>query len=471
MATRAPGPQVPKWFSAFAVGVTVVTLLALALLRLQLSWWLATPLLGAAAVLLLLLASTAVPRIRPPRWLGAVLFGVTGELLLLFFGLFQYRLSWWSAALLLAAGGAVILLLFSAILPLRLPRWLTALLVGVVAVLLLVFSALLGAVPIPARLGVQILLHQATGGTLFPQTCAGTGVSSSRCSVYTFIVWDLYVPEVLLALFVGAGLGLAGGALQGVFRNPLADPFLLGISSGGTLGAAVIYVYHYGLANADLYLPFFAFLGSVATGLLILAVARGRYGSVETLLLTGIAIANLLSAILSLVLLYNPSGSVQVTFWLLGGLGLADWQVDGIAFGSVLTFGTLISLYGRELNLLQLGPDVAQSVGVNARSVRLRVILLASLVTAVAVAFTGIIGFVGLVSPHIVRRLLGSDYRIVLPGSAVVGALFLLAARDVSYLAFPGSLFPLGIFTAFAGVPFFLYLLYRQRRSAPMGVA
>jgi iron complex transport system permease protein len=353
---------------------------------------------------------------------------------------------------------------------LHLPRWATATLLGGGALLLLAFSALLGEVPIPLELGLRILLHQATGGALLGQTCAGTGVSPSRCSVYTFIVWQLYLPEVLLAVAVGAGLGLAGGALQGVFRNPLADPFLLGISSGGTLGAAILYVYHIGLASADLYLPLFAFLGSAATGLLILAVARGRYGSVETLLLTGVALANLLSAILSLVLLYNPSGSIQVTFWLLGGLGLADWQVDGIAFGTVLTLGALLSLYGRDLNLLQLGPDVAQSVGVNARSVRLRVILLASLVTAVAVAFTGIIGFVGLVSPHIVRRLFGTDYRIVLPGSAVVGALFLLGARDVSYLIFPGSLFPLGIFTALAGVPFFLVLLYRQRQLAPMGV-
>ncbi|HXQ48981.1 MAG TPA: iron ABC transporter permease [Thermoplasmata archaeon] len=348
-------------------------------------------------------------------------------------------------------------------------RWRFGILVGVGGGLLVVLSALLGAVDIPIRLGLQILLHEVTGGRVFPDACAGTGLSSTRCDAYTFIVWNLYLPEVLLALIVGAALGLAGGALQGVFRNPLADPFLLGISSGGTLGAAIIYVYHIGVGNADLYLPAFAFLGAVSTGLLILTVARGRYSSVETLLLTGVALANLLSAILSLVLLYNPAGSEQVTFWLLGGLGLADWQVDGIAFGSVLALGTLLSLYGRELNLLQLGSDVAQSAGVDASAVRLRVILLASLVTAVAVAFTGIIGFVGLVSPHIVRRLAGSDYRVVLPGSAAIGALFLLGARDISYLAFPGSLFPLGIFTAFAGVPFFLFLLYRQRRLAPMG--
>jgi iron complex transport system permease protein len=348
-------------------------------------------------------------------------------------------------------------------------RWPFAVTLLLGGVLLVFLSSLIGLPDIAPRLGFQILAHQLSGGRLFPSTCAGTGVAPARCPSFVFIVWELYLPEVLLALIVGGALGLAGGALQGVFRNPLADPFLLGISSGGTLGAAILYVYHIGEANADLLLPLFAFVGAVATGLVILGVARGRYGSVETLLLTGVALSYLLSAVLSLTLLSNPVGAQQVTFWLLGSLQLADWSIDGIAFGAVLVFGTLLCLYGRELNLLQLGSEVAQSAGVDAARVRVRVLLLSSLVTAIAVAFTGIIGFVGLVSPHIVRRLFGSDYRIVLPGSAVFGALFLVVASDVSYLAFPGSLLPIGIFTAFAGVPFFLYLLYRQRRVATMG--
>ena len=351
----------------------------------------------------------------------------------------------------------------------RAARWPWGLaLVGALVVLVLL-SSLLGAVGIPVGLGLQILLHQLTGGWLFPSVCAGSGFSGPACTSRVFIVWDLYFPEVLLALLVGAALGLSGGSLQGIFRNPLADPFLLGISSGATIGAATLYVYGIGLADADLYLPLFAFIGAIATGLIILTIARGRFGSVETLLLAGVALANLLSAILSLILLYNPVGGEQVTFWLLGGLGLADWTVDGLALGAILVLGTLLSLHGRELNLLQLGSEVAQSAGVDSNRVRRRVLILASLLTAVAVAFTGIIGFVGLVSPHVVRRLMGTDYRIVLPGAALVGALFLLAARDVSYLAFPGSVLPLGIFTAFAGVPFFLYLLYRQRRATTMG--
>lgn len=330
-------------------------------------------------------------------------------------------------------------------------------------------SSLLGAVPISVPTGLEILFHQLSGGVLFPNPCSGATTAAGRCGVLTYIVWNLYLPSVLLALVAGAALGISGAALQGVFRNPLADPFLLGISSGGALGAAILYVYHIEVARADLFLPLFAFIGAIATGLVILGVARGRYSSVETLLLTGVAIANLLSAALSLVLLYNPSGGQQVTFWLLGGLGLADWEVVGIVFGVVVVLGTLLALFGRELNLLQLGSDVAQSAGVDAPRVRLVVILLASLVTATAVAFTGVIGFVGLVSPHIVRRIAGSDYRVVLPGGAAVGALFLLGARDVNYLVFPGSVLPIGIFTAFAGVPFFLYLLYRQRRASPMG--
>jgi iron complex transport system permease protein len=343
------------------------------------------------------------------------------------------------------------------------------LLLGAAVLVLLVVSPLIGPVPIDPRIVVQILLHQASGGYLFPNPCAGSSVSGSLCVAYGEIVWQARLPEVLLAVLAGAALGMAGGTLQGVFRNPLADPFLLGISSGGTLGAASVLIFHVGEAEASLFLPLLAFLGASGTGLLLLVVARGRYGSVETLLLTGVALSNLLSAVLALFLLYNPVESQQVDFWLLGGLGEASWTGDGVALGVILIAGVLLTTMGREVNLMQLGNDVAQTAGVDAPRMRVRLLLLASLVTAVAVAFTGIIGFVGLVSPHIVRRLAGSDYRIVIPGAAAVGALFLLGARDLSLVVFPTSVLPLGIFTAFAGVPFFLYLLYRQRTATTMG--
>ena len=350
-------------------------------------------------------------------------------------------------------------------------RWGTlGLLVGLLAAGVF-FSPLLGTVAIAPETVLRILLHQVSGGSLFADPCAGASVPSSGCTGLIEIVWDARLPEVMLAVVVGAGLGLSGGTLQGVFRNPLADPFLLGISSGGTLGTAVVVVFRIGVGEQNLLLPLFAFVGAIATGLVVLVAARSRFGSVETLLLTGVALSSFLSAVLSLLLVYSPSGSLQVDFWLLGNLGSLDWSQDGIVLGVVLVAGTLLVTYGRELNLLQLGSDVAQSLGVDARKVRVRLLLLASVTTAAAVAFTGVIGFVGLVSPHVVRRLAGNDYRVVLPGAALVGAGFLLAARDLSLVAFPGTLLPIGIFTSFVGAPFFAYLLFRRRRVSSMGAA
>ncbi len=336
--------------------------------------------------------------------------------------------------------------------------------------LLLIVSPLLTGVAIPPFTVLAILFHGLTLGALFPAPC-GTSVSASQCATWTLIVWQSAIPSILLALLVGAALGLSGATLQGTFRNPLADPYLLGISSGGTLGAAVLLVFRVGLTQANLLLPLFAFCGALATGGLILAASRYLGGSLETLLLVGVALANVLSAILAFVLLFNQQGSVQVSYWLLGGVGGATWARDGIVFGGLLAAAAPLLLYGRELNLLQLGPDVARSLGVDTDRVRARLILFASLATGIAVAFSGIIGFVGLISPHVARRLWGADYRWVLPGSILTGALFLVAARDLAGFLVPDVVLPVGLFTAFAGAPFFFLLLLRHRRTAFMGAS
>ena len=335
---------------------------------------------------------------------------------------------------------------------------------------LLALSPVLGQVQIPAAAVESILLHQLSAGALAPDPC-GPSVSAVRCAGWIAIVWDTRIPEILLAALVGAALGMSGATLQGAFRNPLADPYLLGLSSGATLGTALVFVYGIGSAAANIALPLLAFLGAISTGLLILVVARLLGGSTETLLLMGVTLSFLLSAILSIVLLFNPEGSLQVDFWLLGGLGGASWGRDGLVLGGVVVAGALLLLYGRDLNLLQLGPEVATSLGLDARRVRQRLILLASVATAMAVAFAGIIGFVGLISPHVVRRVARADYRVVLPGSAAVGALFLLVARDLSVgIPSTGEL-PVGIFTAVGGAPVFLYLLYRRRHTSGEGNA
>jgi iron complex transport system permease protein len=345
-----------------------------------------------------------------------------------------------------------------------LPRYGRRLLLLLLAAgLLLAVSPLFGDVRVAAVTVFGILLHQVSLGVLPGSACPGVAIPTSRCSVLTQIVWDARVPELLLAVLVGAALGLSGATLQGVFRNPLADPYLLGLSSGAAFGAAVLFEFRLGLAQAQVTLPLFAFLGSLASGVIVLLAARSPRSTVTSLLLTGVALSAFFSALLVVALLYNLNGSLQVSYWLLGGLFGASWTRDGLVFGGVVVAGALLVPFGRELNLLQLGPDVAQSLGVNAPRARWSLILLTSILTSFAVAFAGVIGFVGLVAPHVARRLFTVDYRWVLPVSAVVGAIFVLGARDLALLAFPGTEVPVGVPMAFGGALFFIYLLYRRR--------
>ncbi len=349
--------------------------------------------------------------------------------------------------------------------PRRRRRWLVlAVLLAALAVLV-IFSTTVGALTgsriIPWTTVLWIVGYHLTGG-LLPSAPCPPSLSGMSCTIQTEIVWGARFPPLLLAVLVGAALGISGGALQGVFRNPLVDPYLLGLSTGAAVGAAILFTFNLAPAQQATVLPLLAFGGGLIPGTVVYLAAGGRARSVETLLLTGVALNFLFSALLDALLLYNPSSGVQVNFWLLGGLSDATWDRDAIVFGVLLVAGTLIALHGRSLNVLQLGRDVAESVGVDARRTTRRVILLSTVLTAVAVAFSGVIGFVGLVSPHVVRRLVGPDYRLVLPISGLFGAGFLVLAWDLAQSVVPSVVIPVGIPTAFAGAPFFLYLLYRR---------
>jgi len=330
-------------------------------------------------------------------------------------------------------------------------------------ILLLAVTPLLGPVPIPWE-SVFALLLRGPGTVGSASSCGGVSVSAAQCRIWGEIVWQTRVPAMVLALSAGAILGLSGATLQGVFRNPLADPYLLGLSSGAAMGAALLFVFNVGVAEADILLPVFAFLGGLIPGLIVFAAGRSGRRSPETLLLTGVALSAIFASLLASFLLYNPLGSLQVSFWLLGGMSDATWTHDAIVVGVLISVGAVLALLGRELNLLQLGEDVAQSVGVPTQQVTLVLVLLTTVGTAAAVAFTGVIGFVGLVSPHIVRRVVGPDYGKVVPLSGLVGAAFLLLAWDVAQSAIPSIVLPVGIPTSFVGGPFFLYLLYRRDR-------
>jgi iron complex transport system permease protein len=340
---------------------------------------------------------------------------------------------------------------------------LVALLVGIAS--LTGLSALVGSHWLPPGAVFAILLHQSTGGWL-GGACGGLAPNAGECTVWTEVVWGSRVPTIAVALLCGAALALSGGALQGTFRNPLCDPFLLGLSSGAAMGTSILFTFQVAVAEQSTLLPLFAFAGALVPGMVVYVAAHRFDRNPEALVLTGVALSALFSALLATFLFLNPSGGLQVSFWLLGNLQDQSWTRAGILAAAVLIGGSLLVLYGRELNVLQLGPDVAESVGVEARGTTRRLILLSTVVTAVAVAFTGVIGFVGLVSPHVVRLLVGPDYRKVLPLGALFGAVFLLGAADLAQVIIPQVFLPVGVPTSFAGVPFFLYLLYRPSGRA-----
>jgi len=277
------------------------------------------------------------------------------------------------------------------------------------------------------------------------------------------IVWQLRAPRVLLGALVGAGLAVVGTVLQAVTRNPLADPHLLGVSSGAAFGAVVVVLYLGEFAGL-LSLPLAAFVGALASMLLVLAIASrsGRLHS-DRLLLAGVAVSFVMMAASNLLLyLGNPHAASSVLFWMLGGLGLARWELLWLpALCLALALAVLLGL-GRALNALMAGEQSAVSLGLEPRRVRLLVFVAASLLTGVLVSLSGAIGFVGLMLPHVARFLVGAEHRRLLPVAALLGALFLVwvdvAAR--TWLA-PQDL-PIGIVTAAIGGVFFVALLRRR---------
>ncbi|VXD04649.1 Iron complex transport system permease protein [Pseudomonas sp. 8Z] len=277
------------------------------------------------------------------------------------------------------------------------------------------------------------------------------------------IVWQLRAPRVLLGALVGAGLALVGTVLQAVTRNPLADPHLLGVSSGAAFGAVIVVLYLGEFAGL-LSLPLAAFVGALASMLLVLAIAsRGGRLESDRLLLAGVAVSFVMMAASNLLLyLGNPHAASSVLFWMLGGLGLARWELLWLpAVCLALAMIVLLGL-GRALNALMAGEQSAVSLGLEPRRVRLLVFVVASLLTGVLVSLSGAIGFVGLMLPHVARFLVGAEHRRVLPVAALLGALFLVwvdvAAR--TWLA-PQDL-PIGIVTAAIGGVFFVALLRRR---------
>jgi len=289
---------------------------------------------------------------------------------------------------------------------------------------------------------------------------------------YHVIFWDVRVPRILLAGLVGAALACAGTAMQAVFRNPMADPFIVGVSSGASLGAVLA-----GLSSlatmaviGSIISPLLAFVMAIITVFAVywLGTVKGRV-YVDTLLLSGVAMAALIGAVVSFLIYYSRQEYHRIIFWLLGSLSLASWTSVGVLALAVAMGVVCIFLYSRDLNALLLGEETAHNLGTDPEFLKTLMLVMAAVMTSAAVAFTGVIGFVGLIIPHMMRLVVGADHRILVPAATVSGAAFLIAADSLARTVIPGDELPVGIITALCGGPFFLFLLRRSRtRGEPV---
>jgi iron complex transport system permease protein len=275
------------------------------------------------------------------------------------------------------------------------------------------------------------------------------------------IVLQLRLPRVMLAGLVGGGLAVAGATFQALLRNPLAEPYVLGISGGASVGAVLALA----LGWASWVLPLAAFAGSVVAIALVfrVATATGRAMDVRVLLLAGVVVAAFFSACIAFILSISPARTVQsAVLWIMGSLAGASWQTVVVAAAYTLPTVLLLMTLARPLNLLAIGEETAHYLGVDVEGSKRLALVVAALITAAGVAVAGVIGFVGLVVPHAVRMLAGSDHRALLPLSFLAGAAFLTGADVVARLALAPTEIPIGVITAFVGVPFFLVLLRRS---------
>jgi iron complex transport system permease protein len=294
------------------------------------------------------------------------------------------------------------------------------------------------------------------------------GISSPFSPTEDAILWELRAPRVVLGVLVGAMLASAGAAYQGVFRNPLADPYLLGAAAGAGLGATLVIAYGEGAAVSRDLRPAAAFAGAVLGVAAAYILGRSVGGrSTATLILAGVTVTVFLTAVQTFVQQHRSDTVQEVYAWILGQLETSGWRDVGIALPYVVVSSAVLLLHRRLLDVLAVGDEEAASLGVRVARVRLLVVAAATLGTAAAVALSGLIAFVGIIVPHAIRLLVGTSYRIVLPLSLALGAGFLVLADLLARTIIAPAELPIGVVTAFFGAPFFAVVLRTTRTVGP----
>jgi len=313
----------------------------------------------------------------------------------------------------------------------------------------------IGVADISVSQTIEILFNKITGvGNI-------EGVKTSTVA----IIWTLRFPRVLLAFLVGGALSICGVAYQGIFKNPMADPFLLGVSSGAALGATIAIVFHLSATflGFDL-ISIFAFVSALLTLLLVYNISRvGNKVPVTTLLLSGIAISQVLTAIISMFMIFSDQMN-KIVFWTMGSFNAKSWNHLLVVLPYVVIGFMILYHYHRQMDIMLLGEDTASQLGVNTDRLKLIILVVTALITAAAVSVTGIIGFVGLIIPHIVRMLVGPKHKNLYPYSFVLGGVLLIICDTVARSLISQEI-PVGIITSIFGGPFFIYLLKQRKRG------
>jgi iron complex transport system permease protein len=345
--------------------------------------------------------------------------------------------------------------------PIRFPHWrrrtyaILGLLVALGAVAL--FATTIGSVQIPFSTVWQVLLSHLPLVDIAPSWPGTTET----------IILDIRLPRVIMSGLVGAALALAGATYQGLFRNPLADPYLIGVAQGAALGAVIGFLLPFdGWGMGFGIIPILAFAGALISVAIVYSLARvGKTLPMTTLILAGVALGALWGSIVSYLIITSGEKMHGIIFWLMGSFSLSAWSEVGVVLPYVLVGVVVILLYARSLNIMQLDEEQAQQLGINVERVKLILLAAATLITAAAVSFVGTIGFVGIIIPHAVRLIWGPDYRFLLPLSVLSGAVFLIIADLAARTVLAPTEIPVGVITAICGAPFFLYLLRRRKRA------
>lgn len=280
------------------------------------------------------------------------------------------------------------------------------------------------------------------------------------------IIWGLRLHRIMLSIVAGMGLAIAGAVMQGILKNPLASPFTLGISSAASFGAALAIVLGAGFVGGEWLIIGNAFVFTLLASMTVYGLAKYKGITPETMILAGIAIMYLFQAMTSFLQYVGHAEQVQeVVFWMMGSMGRSSWDKVWIVTAVLAICFPYLLLKSWDINALGAGDETATSLGVNVEKTRVISMMAVSIITASIICFTGTIGFIGLVSPHITRMVIGGDHRFLLPASALVGAILLLGADTLARTILAPVILPVGIMTAFLGVPFFVYLFIRRKKE------